>query len=42
MSSGGCSTCLEVIFAVVLPPLGVFFRFGCCSVSISSPPHAMA
>jgi len=36
MSSGGCSTCLEVIFAVVLPPLGVFFRYGCCSVSI---PH---
>ena len=35
MSSGGCSTCLEVIFAVVLPPLGVFFRYGCCSVSIS-------
>ncbi|CAD6336037.1 unnamed protein product [Miscanthus lutarioriparius] len=31
MSSGGCSTCLEVIFAVVLPPLGVFFRYGCCS-----------
>ncbi|XP_066372684.1 low temperature-induced protein lt101.2-like [Miscanthus floridulus] len=31
MSSGGCSTCLEVIFAIVLPPLGVFFRYGCCS-----------
>ncbi|KAL6874118.1 hypothetical protein ACP4OV_014200 [Aristida adscensionis] len=31
MSSGGCSTCLEAIFAVVLPPLGVFFRYGCCS-----------
>ncbi|XP_020198927.1 hydrophobic protein RCI2A-like [Aegilops tauschii subsp. strangulata] len=30
MSSGGCSTCLEII-AAVLPPLGVFFRFGCCS-----------
>ncbi|KAG8075108.1 hypothetical protein GUJ93_ZPchr0006g43957 [Zizania palustris] len=31
MSSGGCSTCLETIFSVVLPPLGVFFRYGCCS-----------
>uniref|UniRef100_A0A453T4A8 Uncharacterized protein n=1 Tax=Aegilops tauschii subsp. strangulata TaxID=200361 RepID=A0A453T4A8_AEGTS len=26
MSSGGCSTCLETVFAAVLPPLGVFFR----------------
>uniref|UniRef100_A0ACD5ZDS5 Uncharacterized protein n=1 Tax=Avena sativa TaxID=4498 RepID=A0ACD5ZDS5_AVESA len=31
MSSGGCSTCLETIFAAVLPPLGVFFRYGFCS-----------
>ncbi|CAM0909097.1 unnamed protein product [Alopecurus aequalis] len=31
MSSGGCSTCLETILAAVLPPLGVFFRYGCCS-----------
>ncbi|BAF20144.1 hydrophobic protein LTI6A-like [Oryza sativa Japonica Group] len=29
--SGGCSTCLETIFSVVLPPLGVFFRYGFCS-----------
>ncbi|CAM0909110.1 unnamed protein product [Alopecurus aequalis] len=31
MSSGGCSTCLETILVAVLPPLGVFFRYGCCS-----------
>uniref|UniRef100_A0A453T498 Hydrophobic protein OSR8 n=1 Tax=Aegilops tauschii subsp. strangulata TaxID=200361 RepID=A0A453T498_AEGTS len=31
--SGGCSTCLEIVFAAVLPPLGVFFRYGWCSVS---------
>ncbi|KAF7054459.1 hypothetical protein CFC21_062127 [Triticum aestivum] len=29
--SGGCSTCLEIVFAAVLPPLGVFFRYGWCS-----------
>ena len=31
--ANGC-TFLEVLLAIVLPPLGVFLRFGCCSVSL--------
>ncbi|XP_074330305.1 hydrophobic protein RCI2B-like [Apium graveolens] len=25
----GTATCLEIILAIFLPPLGVFLRFGC-------------
>ncbi|MCO5579442.1 hypothetical protein L7F22_033297 [Adiantum nelumboides] len=25
------ATCCEIILAIILPPLGVFFRYGCAS-----------
>jgi len=38
MGDGRCCTFLEILLAVILPPLGVFLRFGCCSVSPPPPP----
>ncbi|XP_058067697.1 hydrophobic protein OSR8-like [Magnolia sinica] len=32
MCSEGSAICLEILIALLLPPLGVFFRYGCCSV----------
>ncbi|KAL6844944.1 hypothetical protein ACP4OV_025603 [Aristida adscensionis] len=32
MASGRCCTFLEILLAIVLPPLGVFLHFGCCSM----------
>ncbi|RRT75161.1 hypothetical protein B296_00006333, partial [Ensete ventricosum] len=29
---GFCMRFLEILCAIVLPPLGVFFRYGCCKV----------
>ncbi|OAY71987.1 hydrophobic protein OSR8-like [Ananas comosus] len=31
MGSGHCCTFFEILLAIVLPPLGVFLRYGCCS-----------
>ncbi|KAF9617124.1 hypothetical protein IFM89_034174 [Coptis chinensis] len=28
----GAAICCEIILAILLPPLGVCFRHGCCSV----------
>jgi uncharacterized membrane protein YqaE (UPF0057 family) len=25
----GTATCIDIIIAIILPPLGVFFKFGC-------------
>uniref|UniRef100_A0A453LLY5 Uncharacterized protein n=1 Tax=Aegilops tauschii subsp. strangulata TaxID=200361 RepID=A0A453LLY5_AEGTS len=36
MASRSC-TFLEILLAVILPPLGVFLRYGCCSVSNPPP-----
>lgn len=33
MGDANCCRFLEILLAIVLPPLGVFLRFGCCSVS---------
>jgi len=30
-----CEICCEIIIAILLPPLGVCFRHGCCSVRLS-------
>ncbi|KAL7097259.1 hypothetical protein ACP275_10G133200 [Erythranthe tilingii] len=30
-SSSRCATFLEILLAIVVPPLGVFFKDGCCS-----------
>ncbi|CAN6185090.1 unnamed protein product, partial [Urochloa humidicola] len=27
--SDGTATCIDIILAIILPPLGVFFKFGC-------------
>ncbi|TVU10428.1 hypothetical protein EJB05_43956 [Eragrostis curvula] len=32
MASDRCCTFLEILLAIILPPLGVFLRFGCCSM----------
>ncbi|URE18997.1 hypothetical protein MUK42_04909 [Musa troglodytarum] len=29
---GFCMRFLEILCAIVLPPLGVFFRYGCCKL----------
>jgi uncharacterized membrane protein YqaE (UPF0057 family) len=29
----GAATCIDIILAIILPPLGVFLKFG-CGVSI--------
>ena len=29
MSDDGTATCIDIILAIILPPLGVFFKFGC-------------
>jgi hypothetical protein len=39
MADGRCCTFLEILLAIILPPLGVFLRFGCCRVS---PPLPLA
>ncbi|KMZ67413.1 Hydrophobic protein OSR8 [Zostera marina] len=31
MASYGCCIVLEILLAIVLPPLGVVLRHGCCS-----------
>uniref|UniRef100_A0A804MQN2 Uncharacterized protein n=1 Tax=Zea mays TaxID=4577 RepID=A0A804MQN2_MAIZE len=36
MADGRCCTFLEILFAIILPPLGVFLRFGCCRSSASA------
>jgi len=33
--SDGTATCIDIILAIILPPLGVFFKFG-CGVSLHS------
>ncbi|CAK9196093.1 unnamed protein product [Sphagnum troendelagicum] len=25
----GCSTCCDILIAILLPPLGVFLKYGC-------------
>ncbi|KAI3513885.1 hypothetical protein L2E82_12118 [Cichorium intybus] len=30
--SSGCALLCEIIFALLLPPLGVCLRYGCCTV----------
>jgi hypothetical protein len=35
--SDGTANCIDIILAIILPPLGVFFKFG-CGVSKSEPP----
>ncbi|KAJ1687656.1 hypothetical protein LUZ63_019046 [Rhynchospora breviuscula] len=32
MGDSCCCICLEILCAILLPPLGVFFRHGCCSL----------
>ncbi|KAI0488698.1 hydrophobic protein OSR8 [Dendrobium catenatum] len=32
MASEGCCLFLEIILAILLPPLGVFLHYGCCSL----------
>ncbi|CAN6183277.1 unnamed protein product, partial [Urochloa humidicola] len=32
MGDAHCCRFLEILFAIILPPLGVFLRFGCCSM----------
>jgi uncharacterized membrane protein YqaE (UPF0057 family) len=27
--SDGTANCIDIILAIILPPLGVFFKFGC-------------
>ncbi|KAK1277947.1 Hydrophobic protein LTI6B [Acorus gramineus] len=29
MASEGTVTCIDIIIAIILPPLGVFLKFGC-------------
>ncbi|CAK9859184.1 unnamed protein product [Sphagnum jensenii] len=26
---GGLGTCVDILIAILLPPLGVFFKYGC-------------
>ncbi|WVZ66821.1 hypothetical protein U9M48_015989 [Paspalum notatum var. saurae] len=35
--SDGTATCIDIILAIILPPLGVFFKFGC---GVSSQPSS--
>jgi hypothetical protein len=37
MASRSC-TFLEILIAILLPPLGVFLHYGCCSVSHNPQP----
>ncbi|XP_073277349.1 hydrophobic protein RCI2A-like [Primulina huaijiensis] len=30
--SSPCATLCEILFAILLPPLGVCLRYGCCTV----------
>ncbi|KAJ0984279.1 hypothetical protein J5N97_002635 [Dioscorea zingiberensis] len=32
MDSNPCCAFLEILLAIVLPPLGVFLYYGCCSL----------
>lgn len=32
--TSGCAICCEILIAILLPPLGVCLRHGCCSVSL--------
>ncbi|KAG0500176.1 hypothetical protein HPP92_000248 [Vanilla planifolia] len=32
MSSGCCCICFEILISILLPPLGVVLRYGCCSL----------
>ncbi|KAL9251480.1 Hydrophobic protein OSR8-like protein [Drosera capensis] len=32
MASSSCAIFCEILLAILLPPLGVFFRHGCCSI----------
>ncbi|KAJ3688893.1 hypothetical protein LUZ61_018057 [Rhynchospora tenuis] len=32
MASDRCCRFLEILLAIVLPPLGVFLHYGCCSM----------
>jgi len=34
-----CEICCEIMIAILIPPLGVCFRHGCCSVCFLSPFH---
>lgn len=29
MADEGTATCIDILLAIILPPLGVFLRFGC-------------
>ncbi|KAM0821370.1 hypothetical protein ACQ4PT_072275 [Festuca glaucescens] len=41
MASRSC-TFLEILLAIILPPLGVFLHYGCCSVSHQSTPYSLS
>ncbi|XP_065849963.1 UPF0057 membrane protein At4g30660-like [Euphorbia lathyris] len=30
----GCAICCEVLIAILLPPLGVCLRHGCCTIEV--------
>ncbi|XP_073000666.1 hydrophobic protein OSR8-like [Typha latifolia] len=32
MASDRCCLFLEILIAIILPPLGVFLHYGCCSL----------
>ncbi|KAM0933838.1 putative proteolipid membrane potential modulator [Dioscorea sansibarensis] len=32
MDSNSCCAFLEILLAIILPPLGVFLHYGCCSL----------
>ncbi|XP_038993881.1 hydrophobic protein RCI2B-like [Hibiscus syriacus] len=29
MADGSTATCIDILLAIILPPLGVFLKFGC-------------
>ncbi|KAK4760738.1 hypothetical protein SAY87_005631 [Trapa incisa] len=29
MADGNTATCIDILLAIILPPLGVFFKYGC-------------
>ncbi|KAM0947537.1 putative proteolipid membrane potential modulator [Dioscorea sansibarensis] len=29
MANEGTATCIDILLAIILPPLGVFLKFGC-------------
>ncbi|KAE9611896.1 putative proteolipid membrane potential modulator [Lupinus albus] len=29
MASEGTATCIDILLAIILPPLGVFLKYGC-------------